>query len=135
LRRYVNRQATTEQEVTSELFTSDEELNTTDESEPDSDNNNVNINTEIFEDYFPPDNEPFQDQIGPETTTNPQFLWIILWIMSFRKRFNIPEIATESLIKFIKLLLTEIGGSDFEEFPGSLYSARNAIGLKEQHHS
>src|SRR5688500_920089 len=55
--------------------------------------------------------------------------------MSFCKRFNIPEIATESLIKSIKLLLTEIGSSDFEEFSGSLYLARNAIGLKEQHHS
>ncbi|GBB87060.1 hypothetical protein RclHR1_13520002 [Rhizophagus clarus] len=54
--------------------------------------------------------------------------------MNFRKRFNIPETATEALIQFIKLLLIEIGSSDFEEFPGSLYLARNALGLKEQYH-
>ena len=48
-----------------------------------------------------------------------------------RKKFNISETATESLIKFVKLLLTEIGSSDFNKFSGTLYSARNAIGLKE----
>jgi hypothetical protein len=54
--------------------------------------------------------------------------------MSFRKRFNISEIATESLIQFIKLILIEIGSSDFEEFFGSLYLAKNALGLKDQYH-
>src|SRR4051794_28925036 len=101
-RRYVNQQATiTKQEV--ELFTINKELNTSHESEPNSDDNSNNEYTEIFENYFPPDNRPFQDQIRPETTTNSQFLWNLLWIMSFRRRFNIPEIVTESLIQFIKL--------------------------------
>ena len=107
----------------------------TDESEIDSDDNNVNINTEIFENYSSSDNEPFQDQISSKITTNSQFLWIVLWILSFCRKFNILEIATEFLIKFVKLLLTEIGSSDFNRFPSTLYSARNAIGLKEQHHN
>ena len=122
----------TEQEIAPELFTTDEES-----SESDNDDNNDNEYTEyteIFEDYSPPDYEPVQDQIGPDPNANRQFLWILLWIMSFRKRFNIPETATEALIQFIKLLLIEIGGSNFEEFPGSLYLARNALGLKEQYH-
>ena len=68
-------------------------------------------------------------------TTNSQFLWVLLWIMNFHRRFNISETVTESLIKFIKLLLTEIGGSNFNEFPGSLYLVRNVLGLKDQHHS
>ena len=55
--------------------------------------------------------------------------------MSFCRRFNIPKTATELLIKFVKLLLTEIGSSDFNRFPSTLYSARNAIRLKEQHYS
>ena len=137
-RRYVNQQTTiTGQEVTPELlFISDEELNTSySENENNSDDNDDNKYNEIFEDYSPPDYEPFQDQTGPETTTNSQFLWILLWIMNFRRRFNISETATESLIKFIKLLLTEIGGSNFNEFPGSLYLVRNVLGLKDQHHS
>jgi hypothetical protein len=134
-REYINQQATiTEQEIPLELFTTDEESSENSENETNSDDNNDHEHTEIFEDYSPPVYDQFQDQIGPNTTINPRFLWILLWIMSFRKRFNIPETATESLIQFIKLILTEIGGSDFEEFPGSLYLARNALGLKDQYH-
>ena len=134
-RRYASKQTKISEEVP-ELFTTDDELNTNSESEGNSDNNNDNDNeyNEIFEDYSQPQ---FQDQIqiDSETTANSQFLWIILWIMRFRKRFNIPETAIESLIQFVKLILTEIGGSDFSEFPGSLYLARNILGLKDQHHS
>src|SRR6266542_3593136 len=54
--------------------------------------------------------------------------------MSFHKRFNIPETAIESLIQFIKLLLTETDGSCYEKFPGSLYLARKILGLKDQYH-
>src|SRR3954467_9578083 len=51
--------------------------------------------------------------------------------MNFQKRFNIPEIATEALLKFMKLVLTEIE-KDFNTFPESLYKARNALGLKDK---
>ena len=78
MRRYVNQQAVIKQEVTPELFTSDEELNITDKSETNSDNNNVNVNTKIFKNYYLHNNEPFQDQISSEMITNSQFLWIIL---------------------------------------------------------
>ena len=54
--------------------------------------------------------------------------------MNFQKRFNIPETATESLIKFMKLVLTEIGGEDFSTFSDSLYTVRNKFGLKDQFH-
>src|ERR1051325_823500 len=58
----------------------------------------------------------------------------LLWIMNFRKRFNIPETATESLIKFVKLVLIEFGSEDFNAFPDSLYLARNELGLKDKFH-
>ena len=139
-RRYANQQVTiTEEEIPPELFITDEESSETDEESNESEindgDNNDHEYTEIFENYAPPVYEQFQDQISPDTNANRQFLWILLWIMSFRKRFNIPETATEALIQFIKLLLTEIGGSNFEEFPGSLYLARNILGLKDQHHN
>ncbi|CAI2199892.1 5479_t:CDS:2, partial [Funneliformis geosporum] len=44
--------------------------------------------SEIFEDYSLPKYEPYQD----------------------KKELNIPVTATDSLIKFMKLVLTEIGG-------------------------
>src|SRR6187401_3453683 len=76
--------------------------------------------------------EPFRNENVIHSTHNKRFLWILLWIMNFRKKFNIPETATESLIKFMKLVLTEIGGDNFNAFPESLYTTRNELGLKDQ---
>jgi len=92
------------------------------------DNNAI---SEIFENYSPPYYEPSQDPIDSESISDTPYLWILLWIMSFRKRFNILKTATESLIKFMKLLLTEIGGPDYDEFPNSLYMARSIMGLRD----
>ena len=39
--------------------------------------------------------------------------------------------ATEALLKFMKLVLTEIG-EDFNTFSESLYKARNALDLKDK---
>ena len=52
--------------------------------------------------------------------------------MEFRIRFNIPETATESLIKFMKLVLTEIGGKVFSEFLNSLYLTKKILRLNDQ---
>ncbi|CAI2190639.1 15674_t:CDS:2 [Funneliformis geosporum] len=41
------------------------------------------------------------------------------------------ETATESLIKFMKLVLTEIGGDKFNRFPSTLYLAKKSLGLKD----
>ena len=104
--------------------------------EDDEDNelpNNDNI-SEIFEDYSCPSFEPpFQEP--SVNLDDSQFLWILLWIMKFRVRFNISETATESLIKFMKLVLEEIGGTASKEFPGNLYLARKALGLKDRFYS
>ncbi|CAI2180993.1 5243_t:CDS:2 [Funneliformis geosporum] len=45
------------------------------------------------------------------------------------------EIATEALIKFIKLFLTEISESDFRGFPDSIYLTRKELELKDHFHS
>lgn len=85
-----------------------------------------------YEDYSPPPHQELDmKEILP---TNNRFLWILLWIMMFRIRFNIPETAIESLIKFIKLVLDEIGGNNFGGFPDSLYLARKELGLKDRFH-
>ncbi|CAI2193068.1 17943_t:CDS:1, partial [Funneliformis geosporum] len=72
--------------------------------------------SEIFEDYSPLKYELYQDE-KEEVTIDDQFAWILLWIMNFRIRFNVPETAIVSLIKFIKLVLTEIGSDKFNRFP------------------
>ena len=94
--------------------------------------NNETI-ADIFEDYSPPDFDPYQEE--EETSIDDDFSWILLWIMNFRKKFNIPETATESLIKFMKLVLKEVSGDAFSDFPDSLYLAKKKLGLKDRFHS
>src|SRR5271170_7816005 len=55
--------------------------------------------------------------------------------MSFRARFNLPETATESLLKFMKLVLIEIGGADFDEFSDTLYLIKEVLDLKDRFYS
>jgi hypothetical protein len=55
--------------------------------------------------------------------------------MTFQKKFNLSETATEFLIKFMKIMLKEISGYIFDNFPDSLYLARNELGLKDHFHS
>lgn len=101
------------------------------DSENESDDDDMLFN-EKFEDYSTPNYEPFRDEV---LTIDGQFAWILLWIMNFRIRFNIPETATESLVKFMKLVLTEIGGDKFRNFPSTLYLAKNLLGIKDRFHS
>ena len=89
--------------------------------------------SENFEDYSSPNYEPPQNEEEP--TIDGQFSWILLWIMNFRIRFNISETATESLVKFMKLVLTEIGGNEFTNFPSTLYLAKKSLGFNDRFHS
>ena len=91
--------------------------------------------SENLEDYSSPDYEPFPDPPDIGSTIDGRFLWILLWIMSYRTRFNITETATEALIKFMKLVLTEIGGDDFKDFPNSIYLTKRVLGLEDNFQS
>ncbi|RHZ62866.1 hypothetical protein Glove_334g21 [Diversispora epigaea] len=88
----------------------------------------------IFEDYSSPNYDP-DEPIDPKSTNNNSYLWIPLWIMNFRIKFNLPETATKSLIKFIKLLLSEIGNSEFDTFPNSIYMTKKELGLRDDFYS
>src|SRR5947209_17931736 len=55
--------------------------------------------------------------------------------MNFRIRFNISETVTESLVKFMKLVLTEISGNEFTNFPSTLYLAKKLLGFNDRFHS
>ncbi|CAB4439471.1 unnamed protein product [Rhizophagus irregularis] len=94
-----------------------------------SESNNESYN-EIFEDYSP---LPYQANMdAEENPIDDNFSWILLWIINYRITYNIPETATESLIKFMKIVLNEIGGENFRTFPDSLYLAKKVLGLKDR---
>ena len=120
-----------------EFDISEKEPTESESDESKSDESEFNGNDKRFENYSCPQFTLFQEQNDQNDTqsTNNQFLWILIWIMKFRTRFNLPETATESLIKFIKLLLKEIGSSEFDFFSDSLYLVRKILNLKDQFYS
>lgn len=92
-----------------------------------SDDNNELYDT--FEDYSTPPFEHLSD--FDENSTDSQFKWIIMWIMNFRIKFNLPNTAIDALIKFIKLLLEDVDGVKFESFCSSLYTANKSLGISD----
>src|SRR5215475_704946 len=96
------------------------------------DENESDVIAEKFEDYSTPNYELYQDG---EVTIDDQFSWILLWIINFRIRFNISGTATESLIKFMKLVLTEIAGDKYKNFPNTFYLAKQSLDLKDRFHN
>ncbi|GET65198.1 hypothetical protein GLOIN_2v1480991 [Rhizophagus irregularis DAOM 181602=DAOM 197198] len=132
-RSYANRpQIMLEHSGTEDLSNSDYEQHT-DTSSSDGNESDDGTFADTFENYSPPDFKSYQEE--EKTTIDDKFSWILLWIMTFRKKFNLPEIATESQLKFMKIVLKEIGGDIYDSFPDSLYLARIQLGLKDRFHS
>ena len=52
--------------------------------------------------------------------------------MKFRSNYNLPNTATEALIKFVKILLKDCENIDHESFPNSLYKTKKSLGLVDQ---
>jgi len=94
-----------------------------------------NKDSEIFKDYLPPDYDDKSNLSDSELMIDDQFLWILLWIITFQIRFNIIKIATKALIKFMKLVLIEIRSDNFRDFLDLIYLAKKTFRLKDQFHS
>ncbi|CAI2198268.1 10316_t:CDS:2, partial [Funneliformis geosporum] len=83
-------------------FTTEEDEITSESDDGESDDNG---DFETFEDYASPNYEPFRDS---------------------------SKSATEALIKFIKLVLTEIRGNDFKDFPNLMFLTKKTLGIKDR---
>ena len=54
---------------------------------------------------------------------------IIIWIFKFQQRFGLPDVALEALIKFLRIIITQLNKSQFENFPKSLYMAKKLLNI------
>ncbi|EXX62178.1 hypothetical protein RirG_164250 [Rhizophagus irregularis DAOM 197198w] len=99
---------------TEDLSNSDYEQHT-DTSSSDGNESDDETFADTFENYSPPDFKSYQEE--EKTTIDNKFSWILLWIMTFRKKFNLPKTVTESQLKFMKIVLKEIGGDIYDSFP------------------
>src|SRR3954469_2400516 len=99
-----------------------------DDDDDDDDDDNDN-NDNIFEDYSPP-NYNLPDNFNDIQNISEE--WIIIFILRFQTRYRLPDTAIDTLIKFVKHILTELDCDRFKDFPTSLYTARKKLGLKHQ---
>ncbi|CAG8856030.1 5742_t:CDS:1, partial [Gigaspora margarita] len=54
---------------------------------------------------------------------------IILWLFKFQQRYRVPDVALESLIKFLGKIFTYADKLQFRNFPTSLYMAKKFLGI------
>ncbi|CAB4385968.1 unnamed protein product [Rhizophagus irregularis] len=85
--------------------------------------------TNIFEDYSPP-NYDFPNNINENLQNIDD--WIIVFVLRYQTRFRLADTAIDTLIKFIKHILTNFNYDRFKDFPTSLYTARKKLRLKHQ---
>ncbi|GBC25642.2 uncharacterized protein LOC110231456 [Rhizophagus irregularis DAOM 181602=DAOM 197198] len=100
-----------------------------DDSDNGNDGDDDGEETNIFEDYSPP-NYDFPNNIN-ENLQNIED-WIIVFVLRYQTRFRLADTAIDTLIKFIKHILTNFNYDRFKDFPTSLYTARKKLGLKHQ---
>ena len=60
------------------------------------------------------------------------FTWIVYWILKYQERYRLSDMATNSLIKFIRYLLISLDENTYSKFPTSLYMARKLFGIGDQ---
>jgi hypothetical protein len=88
-----------------------------------------------FEQFTAPDLPDLEELFDFETeNTNVKFddSWILLWILKFQSRFQLPDTAIDSLIKFVRMILIDANRRRFEDFPTSAYMARKLLGIGKQ---
>ena len=64
-----------------------------------------------------------------DTRANFSDTWILLWIFKYQSRFQLSDLAIDALIKFFKLILSDVDKNRFENFPPSAHMAKKLMGL------
>ncbi|CAB4378119.1 unnamed protein product [Rhizophagus irregularis] len=98
-----------------------------DDSDNGDDGDDNGEETNIFEDYSP-SNYDFPNNINENLQNIDD--WIIVFVLRYQTRFRLADTAIDTLIKFIKHILTNFNYDRFKDFPTSLYTARKKLGLK-----
>ncbi|CAG8775656.1 8215_t:CDS:1, partial [Cetraspora pellucida] len=77
---------------------------------------------DIMLDYSSPDIESSKEEIFKNIGNyDERFSWILIWILKYQQRYQLPDTATDSLLKFIYYLLTYLNQDQFTNFSKSLY--------------
>ena len=75
------------------------------------------------------------DEISTYSNINYNYTWILLWIFKFQERFRASDVAINSLIGFLSLVLNEADLYKFKDFPSTCYMARKILEINKNHKS
>ena len=67
------------------------------------------------------------DPSAPIVDFNEGYNWIVLWILLYQERHRLSDVATHSLVKFVRYILILLDSN--ADFPISLYMARKKLGV------
>jgi len=65
----------------------------------------------------------------PNINVDDNYTWVILWILRYQQRYKLPNVAIDSLFKFLKAFLSMIDKNKFSSFPSSLHTAKKSLGI------
>ena len=99
-----------------------------DNEDDDQDNNSFGEEEEQNASGFDASENIYDDDLNvPIMNFNEGYNWIILWILLYQERHRLSDVATNSLIKFVRYILILLNSN--ANFPTSLYMARNKLGV------
>ena len=78
--------------------------------------------------FIPPEIDP-EVFDPPFTFDDNSHDWIILWIMKYQQRFNVSDVGTETLIKFLRIILVHFKINEADKFPTSLTTTKSSLGI------
>ena len=114
------------------VSSSDEDERSVDDAS-DSDEESVSDDYEIpIEPFAAPSSHNSDHEDDPITNTNINNSWMLLWIFKYQERFRLSDVAINSLIGFISLVLKDVNKNRFENFPSTAYMARKLLEIKKR---
>jgi hypothetical protein len=86
-------------------------------------------NENNIEDFFTPSEIDSEEVFITESLNDSIETEVILWVFKFQQRFQLPDMALEALIKFLRIILIWLNKLRFENFPTSLYMAKKLLNI------
>ncbi|PKK58522.1 hypothetical protein RhiirC2_775896, partial [Rhizophagus irregularis] len=106
---------------------SDEDFLPIDDLTLSDDDKTLNMNDVLNKQFSASD---FDDTaVTSNTRVNFSDTWILLWIFKYQSRFQLSDSAIDALIKFFKLVLSDVDKNRFDNFPSSAYMAKKLMGF------
>jgi len=90
------------------------------------------LNNDMF---TAPSFDDFDETLTPHLNLEYDNSWILIWIFKYQERFRLSDVAVNSLIGFLNILLNNVDSHRFKNFPSTSYMARKLLEIKKNYKS